>query len=178
MPCNCSYLLFFVWLLIVKLINIFYYCDPVTGSCLISLAIFLVNREMKEFRITKSTIEQKNLQSLFKIQMLIRIFFEIFEKCRCGGTAFYLQRSGCISNEPPCLKTTGYMMTFYFYLVCFNFSISCSVFHLVYVFQFLSLFFFFDVLSQAFIKHSRKVLCTYIYIFQKTYDFFAQLKHL
>ena len=56
MPCNCSYLLFFVWLLIVKLINIFYYCDHVTGSRLIPLAIFLVNREMKEFRITKTTV--------------------------------------------------------------------------------------------------------------------------
>ena len=35
--------------------------------------------------------------------------------------------------------------------------------HLVYVFQFLYLFLFFDVLSQAFIKHSRKVF-VYIHI--------------
>ena len=50
------------------------------------------------------------------------------------------------------------MMIFHFYLVCFTFSISCSVlpFHLVYVFQFLHLLF--CVLSQAFIKCSRKAL--------------------
>ena len=51
-----------------------------------------------------------------------------------------------------------------FYLACFTFSISYSVipFHLIYVFQFLHLFFFFDVLYQACIKHSRKVI-VYIY---------------
>ena len=53
----------------------------------------------------------------------------------------------------------------FFYLVYFTFSISFSVlpFHLVYVFQFLhlSLFFFFDVLSQGFIKHRRKA---FVYI--------------
>jgi len=57
-------------------------------------------------------------------------------------------------------------MIFYFYLVGFTFSISYSVlpFHLVCVFQFLHLFcFFFDVLSQAFIKHSRK---TFVYIYK------------
>ena len=50
------------------------------------------------------------------------------------------------------------MMMFHFYLVCFTFSISCSVlpFHLVYVFQFLHLFIFFNVLSQAFINCNRK----------------------
>ena len=59
------------------------------------------------------------------------------------------------------------MRIFYFYIVCFTFSIFYSVlpFHLVYVFQFLHLFFFFfffDVLYQACIKHSRKVI-VYIY---------------
>ena len=56
------------------------------------------------------------------------------------------------------------MMTFYFSLVCFTFSISYSVlpFHLVPVLQFLHLSpFFLDVLSQAFKKHSRK---TFVYI--------------
>ena len=60
--------------------------------------------------------------------------------------------------------------SFYFYLVCLTFSISYSVlpFHLVDVFQFLQLFIFFDVLSQAFIKHSRKAFVyihIYIYIY-------------
>ena len=59
------------------------------------------------------------------------------------------------------------------YLVWFTLSISYSMvpFHLVYVFQFLNLFFFLNILSQAFIKHSRKdfvcvcvCVCVYIYI--------------
>ena len=59
------------------------------------------------------------------------------------------------------------MLIFYFYLVCLAFSISYSVlpFHLVYVLQFLHPFFFsffFDGLSQAFIKQSRKCIYTYI----------------
>ena len=53
------------------------------------------------------------------------------------------------------------------YLVCCTFSISYSVlpFHLVYVFQFLRLFFVViaAVLSQAFIKHSRKAF-VYLYV--------------
>ena len=63
-------------------------------------------------------------------------------------------------------------MIFYSYLVCFTFSISYSVlpFHLVYVFQFLHLFLFFNVLSQAFIKHSRKVY-VYTYI-NNMYDIY------
>jgi len=60
-------------------------------------------------------------------------------------------------------------MIFYFYLLCFTFSVSYSMlpFHLVYVLQFLhlslSLFFFFDGLSQAFIKCSKKAF-VYLYI--------------
>ena len=57
-------------------------------------------------------------------------------------------------------------MIFFFHPVCFTFSISYSVLPfnlLVYVSQFLHLSFFSDVLSQAFIKHSRKAF-VYIYI--------------
>ena len=67
------------------------------------------------------------------------------------------------------------MMIFYFYLVCFTLSISYSVlpFHLVYVLQFLHLLFsFFDVLSQAFIKYSRKA---FVYIYINTYIYFRKL---
>ena len=50
------------------------------------------------------------------------------------------------------------MRIFYFYLVCFPFSISYSVlpFHLFYVFQFLHLFFF------MFLNVIEKLLYTYI----------------
>ena len=61
------------------------------------------------------------------------------------------------------------MMIFYFYLVCFTFYISYSVlpFHLVYILQFLHPFNFFDVLSQAFIKYSRKA---FVYICINMYN--------
>ena len=59
-----------------------------------------------------------------------------------------------------------YMMIFYFYLIYFKFFISYSMppMHLAYVFQFPHLFFCSAVLSQAFIKCSRKAyVCVYIH---------------
>ena len=72
--------------------------------------------------------------------MHIRIILKLFEKYKCSGISFSLQSSRYVSNEQPHLKTTG---TFTF-IFCFTFSISYSwlPFHLVYVFQFLHLFFF------------------------------------
>ena len=63
------------------------------------------------------------------------------------------------------------MMIFHFCVVCFTFSTSYSVpsFHLVYVFQFHHLCFFY-VLSQAFIKHSRKAfVCVCVCVYIHTY---------
>ena len=100
--------------------------------------------------------------TLFKIQIHIRITLNFFEKYKYPCTALFspVQNSRYISNEQLCLEQLDYMMILYFYLVCFTFSISHSMLplHLVYGFQFthLSLSFFFNVLSQAFIKHSRK----------------------
>ena len=54
------------------------------------------------------------------------------------------------------------MMIFYFSLVCFTFSISYSVLPFS-LFSNFSITFLFDVLSQAFIKHSRKAF-VYIYV--------------
>ena len=61
-------------------------------------------------------------------------------------------------------KQLNYMMIFYFYLVCSTFSVSYSVlpFHLV-CFPVSPSLFFFDVLSQVFIKYSRKTfVCIYM----------------
>ena len=72
-------------------------------------------------------------------------------------------------------------MTFYFHLVCFNFSIFYSVlpFHLVYVFQFL---FFVVVLSEVFIKNRRKAcvcvcvcVCVYANSMYNTCIYFIKL---
>ena len=65
----------------------------------------------------------------------------------------------------------SFLSFFYFYLVCFTFSISYSglQFHLVSVFQFLLLFFFFflDVLSQE----QQKSFCMHIYNMHNIYIF-------
>ena len=39
--------------------------------------------------------------------MNIRIFLELFEKYKCPGVAIFLQSFRYVSNEQPCLKTTG-----------------------------------------------------------------------
>ena len=92
--------------------------------------------------------------------MHIRIILEPFEKYNYSVIIFLLQSTRYVSNEQPCMlkKQLDYMRIFYFYLVCFTFSISYSMlpFHLACVFQ--SIFYFFSVLSQAFINCNRKSL--------------------
>ena len=83
--------------------------------------------------------------------MHIRIISECFEKYKCPGVTFFLQSSRYVSNEQLYFKTTGLYDYFYFYLVCFTFSISFSL-----CFPISPSLFFFDVISQAFIKCSRK----------------------
>ena len=84
--------------------------------------------------------------------MHIELYRNFLKNIKAQVLLFFLQSSRYISNEQPCLKTTGLYDNLSFYIVCFTFSISYSVFpfRLVYVLQFLHLFFFFDVLSQAF----------------------------
>jgi len=107
--------------------------------------------------------------------MHIRIILVFFEKYKCPGIAFFLQSSRYVSNEQPWLKATGLYDDLLLYLGCFTFSISYSVlpFHLVYVFQFLHLLF--CVLSQAFIKCSRKAF-VYMYI-DSMYMYFRKLNN-
>ena len=74
--------------------------------------------------------------------MHIKIILDFFEKYKYPGIAFFLHISKCVSNEQPCLKTTGLydgLLLLYslFHLFYFTFIIP---FHLVCVFQFLSLF--------------------------------------
>ena len=75
--------------------------------------------------------------------MHVRIILQLFEKYKCPGIAFFLQSSRSVSNEQPRLKTTGLYNDLLLLSGCFTFPISYSVLplHLVYVFQFLHLFF-------------------------------------
>ena len=115
-------------------------------------------------------------KSIFKIQKHIRIILKFFEKYKCSGIAFFLQSPRYVSNEQSCLKTTGLYddllllkIQFHFFYFIFSTPISFILFSNVSIS-------FFQVLSQAFIKHSRKTF-VYIYInnmyniYQKNYEF-------
>ena len=65
-----------------------------------------------------------------EIQRIIRGYY-IFEKYKCPGIAFFLQSSRNVSNEQPCLKTTGLYddlsrlsSLFHFFYFIFRASIS------------------------------------------------------
>ena len=86
---------------------------------------------------------------------------------------FFSQSSRYVSNEQPCLKTTGLyenllLLSSLFHSFYFIFSAPISLSLCVPIFPFL--FFLFDVLSQAFISHSRKAL-VYTYIICIVYVF-------
>ena len=55
--------------------------------------------------------------------MHIRIILEFSGKYKCPGIAFFLQSSRCVSNEQPCLKTTG---------LYDDFMLLSNLFHLFY----------------------------------------------
>ena len=104
--------------------------------------------------------------------MHIRNILKSFEKYKCPSIAFFSRTPDRFPMSSYVSNQLDRMMIFYFYLVCFNFSISYSVLpvHLVSVLQFLhlfclslSLFCFLDVLPQAFIKCSIKAF-VYIYM--------------
>ena len=109
--------------------------------------------------------------------MHIRIILKFFEKYKCLGIAFSPELRIYVSNEQSCLKITGLyddllLLSSLFHFFYFIFSVSS---HLVYVLQFLHLFF--DVLLQGFIKciikafvhthtHTYKYVNIYIYILE------------
>ena len=98
--------------------------------------------------------------------MHIRNILKFYEKYKCSGIAFFHQNSRYVSNKQSCLKTTGlydYLLLlsslFHFFYFIFRTPISfslCSTISLSLI--------FFDVLSQAFIKCSRKAF-VYIHIY-------------
>ena len=135
-------------------------------------------QKIMQFYFTKTTIQQKNLQSLFDIQMHIRITLKYFEKYKCPGTATLLQNTRCVSHKQACLKTSGLYddllllsSLFHFFYFIFSAPISFSLCFLI----FPSLFSFYDVLSRAFIKSSRKpfvyMYTCIIYIFLENMNF-------
>ena len=85
-----------------------------------------------------------------------------------GGIAFE-HRMGCVKGFALACSANGSIqmrvwMIFYFYLVCFTFSISYSglPFHLVYIFQFLHLFFFLMFFLKPLSGVVEKLLYTHI----------------
>ena len=93
--------------------------------------------------------------------MDIRITLEFFEKYKCQGIAFFSSRAwaGHASNEQSCLKTTGLyddvlLVCFIFFYFIFSAPITFSL--CFSISPSLPIFFFFDALSEAFIKWNRK----------------------
>ena len=65
--------------------------------------LFKKKREMTQIKIRN---EKEVTTDSTEIQRIIRGYY-IFEKYKCPGIAFFLQSSRNVSNEQPCLKTTG-----------------------------------------------------------------------
>ena len=154
---NCNHLSLFAWLLIVKAdcLLLLWLCDYYSPN---TTASWLVNRKVVEFYITKARDLTGKPAITFEIQMCIRIILEFFEKYTCPGIDILLQSSRCLSNEQPCLKTTelyDYLLLFsslfHFFYFIFNALISFSLYFPI------SPSLLFHVLSQEFIKHTRKV---------------------
>ena len=99
----------------------------------------------------------------------MRIILEFAKKYKCPGITIFPQNPRYVSNEQPCIKTTGLYDDLLFLPVSSIFPIPYSVlpFHLVHAFQCLQLFslsLFFEVPSQVFIKCGRKA-SVYIYVY-------------
>ena len=142
-----------------------------------TIVSWLVNRKIIGSVSSKLPFNRKTHKH-FKIQMHIRIILEVFEKYKCPGIAFFLQSSRCVSNEQPCLRATGQhdglwfsSRLLHFFYSIFSAPISFSLCFLI----FPSLFSFYDVLSRAFIKSSRKpfvyMYTCIIYIFLENMNF-------
>ena len=112
----------------------------------------------------KLPFNRKICNHFFKSQMHIRIILEFFEKYKCPGTAFIFARAPDMSYEQPYLKTAGLLEDLLLLSSLFHFFL----FHMQFP-HFIQLIFSnfpissfsFDVLSQDFIKHSRKA---FVYI--------------
>ena len=139
------------WLLTVKTDKHLYYFDYVTITHFntIVLISWWVNRKIVEFYITKKLPFNRKICNHFLNYICISELSWNFWKLQMPRGclfSFFGQSSRYASNEQPCLKQLECIRIFCFYLVCFTFSISYSVlpFHLVYVFQYLHLSFFFS----------------------------------
>ena len=99
-----------------------------------------------------------------------------FLKIQMFSYCFFLQSSRYVSNQQPCLKTTGLygdllLLSSYFHLFYLIFStpISFSLHSPI-----SASLLFFDVLSQAFIKYSRKKFSLHMYKYVQ-YLYFRKL---
>ena len=151
-----------------KLINIFYYCDYVTIFHLVPLYHDWSTEKQENSISPKLGSNRKTCNHFLKSSCISELSWN-FLKNTNSQVWHFPQSARYVSNKQSCLKTTGLMMIFY--LVCFTWSVSYSVlpFHLVYVLNFsISLFFVFDVLSQAFTKCNKEA---FLYTHKHTHTY-------
>ena len=164
-------IIFWLW----KIINIFYYCDYVTITHLISLYHDWSTEKLCNSVSPKLPFNRKTCNHFLKSICVSELPWNFLKTTNIQVLLFFIgQRSRYISNEQPCLKTTGLYedllllsSLFHFFYFIFSALISFSLCFPI------SPSSFFDVLSQAFIKHSRSFcihICN-IYILQNVWIF-------
>ena len=133
---------FFVWLLIVKTdkhLLLLWLCNYYSLNTIVS---WLVNWKIIEFYITETTINRKNCNHFPKSRCTPELSWTFLKNQMPRYCFFSLWISRCVSSEQPFFRhnwTVWWSFTFIQFISCFLFYI--LPFHLVYVFQYLHLFF-------------------------------------
>ena len=107
MTCSCNYLLFFVWLLIVKTdkyLLVLWSCNYYSLNTIVS---WLVNWKIIEFYITETTINRKNCNHFPKSRCIPELSWNFLKSQMPRSCFFSLWISRCVSSEQPFLNTTG-----------------------------------------------------------------------
>ena len=125
-----------------------------------TIVSWLVNRKNNRTLYHRNCHLMEKPVIIFKNPDAYQNYLGSFWKIQMCRYCFVFTRAPDMFLWAAMLKTAGLYDDFLLLSVCFTFSISYSVllFHLVYIFQFLCLFifFFFDLLSQDFIRFNTK----------------------
>ena len=135
MTCSCNYLLFFVWLLIVKTdkyLLVLWSCNYYSLNTIVS---WLVNWKIIEFYITETTINRKNCNHFPKSRCIPELSWNFLKSQMPRSCFFSLWISRCVSSEQPFLNTTGLHddllllpSLFHFFYFIFSAPISFSLY--------------------------------------------------
>ena len=109
-----------------KLINIFYYCHYITTICLLPLYHDWSTEKLLISLSSKLPFNRKNCNHFLKPRWY-QNYLGIFWKIQMSRYYFYFTRAPDMFLTSSHIYKLDYIRIFYFYLVCFTFSISYSV---------------------------------------------------